>query len=33
MNQSKIHDFLVQNVSALNGVGLKTRKLLKKKKN
>tara|TARA_B100001971_G_C17928329_1_gene401365 strand:+ start:292 stop:474 length:183 start_codon:yes stop_codon:yes gene_type:complete len=32
MNQSKIHDFLVQNVSALNGVGLKTRKLLKKKK-
>ena len=32
MNQSKIHNFLVQNVSTLNGVGVKTRKLLKKKK-
>ena len=32
MNQSKIHNFLIQNVSALNGVGLKTKKLLKKKK-
>ena len=32
MNQSKIHDFLVQNVSTLNGVGIKTKKLLKKKK-
>jgi len=32
MNQSKIHNFLIKNVSALNGVGLKTKKLLKKKK-
>ena len=32
MNQSKLHNFLIQNVSALNGVGTKTRKLLKKKK-
>ena len=32
MNQSKIHDFLIQNVSALEGVGTKTKKLLKKKK-
>jgi len=32
MNQSEIHKFLVQNVSILKGVGLKTRKLLKKKK-
>ena len=32
MNQSKIHNFLIQNVSALNGVGMKTRRLLKKKK-
>ena len=32
MNQSKIHNFLIQNVSALYGVGMKTRRLLKKKK-
>ena len=32
MNQSKIHDFLIQSVSALDGVGTKTKKLLKKKK-
>ena len=32
MNQSKIYNFLIQNVSALDGVGIKTRKLLKKKK-
>ena len=32
MNQSKIHDFLFQNVSILDGVGTKTMKLLKKKK-
>ena len=32
MNQSKIRDFLIQNVSALEGVGTKTIKLLKKKK-
>ena len=32
MNQSKIHDFLIQNVSVLDGVGTKTKKLLKKKK-
>ena len=32
MNQSKIHDFLIQNVSMLDGVGEKTKKLLKKKK-
>ena len=32
MNQSKIHDFLIQNVSALEGVGAKTKKLLKKKR-
>ena len=32
MNQSKIHDFLFQNVSILDGVGTKTIKLLKKKK-
>ena len=32
MNQSKIHNFLIQNVSALDGVGIKTKKLLKKKK-
>ena len=31
MNQSKIHDFLIQNVSVLDGVGAKTKKLLKKK--
>ena len=32
MNQSKIQDFLIQNVSNLEGVGIKTKKLLKKKK-
>ena len=32
MNQSKIHNFLIQNVSALDGVGIKINKLLKKKK-
>ena len=32
MNQSKMENFLNQNVSILSGVGLKTRKLLKKKK-
>ena len=32
MNQSEINKFLVENVSILKGVGLKTRKLLKKKK-
>ena len=32
MNQSKIHNFLIQNISALDGVGIKTKKLLKKKK-
>ena len=32
MNQSKFHDFLIQNVSTLEGVGDKTKKLLKKKK-
>jgi len=32
MNQSKLYNFLIQNVSALNGVGTKTKKLLKKKK-
>ena len=32
MNQLKIQNFLMQNVSTLNGVGLKTKKLLKKKK-
>ena len=32
MNQSKIHDFLFQNVSILDGVGTKTIKLLKNKK-
>ena len=32
MNESKIHDFLNQNVSALSGVGTKTKKLLKRKK-
>ena len=33
MNQSKIHNFLIQNVTTLAGVGTKTKKLLKKKKN
>ena len=32
MNQSKTQDFLIQNVSNLEGVGIKTKKLLKKKK-
>ena len=32
MNQSKIHNFLIQNISTLKGVGEKTKKLLKKKK-
>ena len=32
MNQSKIQNFLIQNVSNLEGVGIKTKKLLKKKK-
>ena len=32
MNQSKIIDFLIQNISTLEGVGKKTKKLLKKKK-
>ena len=32
MNQSKMDDFLIQNVSDLDGVGIKTKKLLKKKK-
>ena len=32
MNQSKIHKFLTQNVSTLEGVGIKTKVLLKKKK-
>ena len=32
MNQSKMHNFLIQNVSVLDGVGIKTKKLLKKKK-
>ena len=32
MNQSKIQNFLIQNISNLQGVGIKTKKLLKKKK-
>ena len=32
MNQSKIQNFLTQNVSTLHGVGDKTKKILKKKK-
>ena len=32
MNQSKTHNFLIQNVSRLYGVGVKTKRLLKKKK-
>ena len=32
MNQSKIQNFLIQNVSMLGGVGIKIKKLLKKKK-
>ena len=31
MNQVKIHNFLLQKTSNLKGVGLKTKKLLKKK--
>ena len=31
MNQLIIQDYLFQNISALNGVGLKTKKLLKRK--
>ena len=32
MNQLEIQDFLIKNVSTLNGVGPKTKKLLKQKK-
>jgi len=32
MNQSKTQNFLTQNVSKLEGVGIKTKKILKKKK-
>ena len=32
MNQSKTQDFLFQNINTLKGVGIKTKKLLKKKK-
>ena len=32
MDQSKIQDFLTRDIRALEGVGLKTKKLLKKKK-
>ncbi len=32
MNQSKIQNFLIQNVSMLGGVGIKIKKLLKKRK-
>ena len=32
MNQSKINNFLIHNVSTLNGVGIKTKQLLQKKK-
>ena len=32
MNQDYTHNFLTSNVSALTGVGAKTKKLLKKKK-
>ena len=32
MNQSKVNSYLMKNVSTLNGVGVKIRKLLKKKK-
>ena len=31
MNQSKIQNFLIQNISSLNGVGNKTKKLLERK--
>ena len=32
MNQSKLQNFLLQNITTLRGVGIKTRSLLKKKK-
>ena len=32
MNQSKLQNFLLQNITSLNGVGIKTKSLLKKKK-
>ena len=32
MNQLKINSYITQNVSTLTGVGVKTKKLLKKKK-
>ncbi len=32
MNQTKLQDFLMQNVSSLDGVGTKTKRLLKKRK-
>ena len=32
MNQSKIQDLLIKNVSTLKGVGKNTKKILKKKK-
>ena len=32
MNQSEIKNFLIKNVSTLKGVGLKTKKVIKKKK-
>ena len=32
MNQSKVIEFLVQNITSLEGVGNKTKNLLKKKK-
>ena len=31
MNRLKYKDFITQNISVLNGVGIKTKKLLKKK--
>ena len=33
MNQPNIKDLLTMNVSTLNGVGAKTKRLLRKKKN
>jgi hypothetical protein len=32
MNESKVNNYLLQNVTSLEGVGLKTKLLLKKKK-
>ena len=32
MNQTKIQDFLIQNISVLKGVGAKTKNILKRKK-